>query len=236
MRVLVFDTETTGLPASRNVPPSQYQDWPYILQLSYIVYDTDTNAIEQTSDSLVLLPEGETVPPASQAVHGISLSQVRRKGRDPFTVLDEFEASLLDVDYVVAHNLEFDKAVVQAEAYRQGRDNPFIRIGFGLREYCTMMNGRSTCCIWAVRANGAKYIKFPRLSELHAELFNEDASNLHDALADVLVCLRCFLQMFDDSDLMQCDRARYLYKLYRIGSGKKRKLIDAEAYPASTSE
>ena len=72
------------------------------------------------------------MPPASQAVHGISTSQVRRKGRDPSTVLDEFEEALTGADYVVAHNLEFDKAVVQAEAYRQGRDNPFIRIGFGL--------------------------------------------------------------------------------------------------------
>ena len=38
MKVLVFDTETTGLPKGKN--PSIYKTelWPHIIQLSYIVY------------------------------------------------------------------------------------------------------------------------------------------------------------------------------------------------------
>ena len=37
-----FDTETTGLPQFR-VPPNSTNilTWPYIVQLSYILYDTD---------------------------------------------------------------------------------------------------------------------------------------------------------------------------------------------------
>ena len=41
MKVLVFDTETTGLPTERNASISDLKAWPYIVQLSYILYDVD---------------------------------------------------------------------------------------------------------------------------------------------------------------------------------------------------
>ena len=40
MRVLVFDTETTGLPTERNASIYHVDKWPYIIQLSYIIYCT----------------------------------------------------------------------------------------------------------------------------------------------------------------------------------------------------
>ena len=47
MKVLVFDTETTGLPQRDEYgkSPSLYdtKKWPYIIQFSYILYDTDKN-------------------------------------------------------------------------------------------------------------------------------------------------------------------------------------------------
>jgi DNA polymerase III epsilon subunit-like protein len=39
------------------------------------------------------------------------------------------------------------------------------------------------------------YKKFPKLSELHQHLFGYVPENLHNALIDVLVCLRCFLKL-----------------------------------------
>ena len=41
MKVLVFDTETTGLPTERNASISDLEVWPHIVQLSYILYDVD---------------------------------------------------------------------------------------------------------------------------------------------------------------------------------------------------
>jgi hypothetical protein len=39
MKVLVFDTETSGLPSERNSSILDTVKWPYILQLSFMVYD-----------------------------------------------------------------------------------------------------------------------------------------------------------------------------------------------------
>ena len=43
MRVLVFDTETTGLPKSKIINPDTLNLWPHIVQFSYIIYDTVLN-------------------------------------------------------------------------------------------------------------------------------------------------------------------------------------------------
>ena len=40
MKVLIFDTETTGLPEGKNPSIYETQKWPHIIQLSYIVYDS----------------------------------------------------------------------------------------------------------------------------------------------------------------------------------------------------
>ena len=40
MRVLVFDTETTGLPQTKILNPDTLHQWPTIVQFSYIIYDT----------------------------------------------------------------------------------------------------------------------------------------------------------------------------------------------------
>ena len=42
MKLLVFDTETTGLPESRTTSILETSKWPHIVQLSWILYDDDT--------------------------------------------------------------------------------------------------------------------------------------------------------------------------------------------------
>ena len=45
MIVLVFDTETTGLPETKIINPDTLNLSPNIVQLSYIVYDVSKNKI-----------------------------------------------------------------------------------------------------------------------------------------------------------------------------------------------
>ena len=56
MKVLIFDTETTGLPLERN--PSIYDSsmWPYIVQLSYILYDTSAKKALVAHDWIIKVP------------------------------------------------------------------------------------------------------------------------------------------------------------------------------------
>ena len=57
MIVLVFDTETTGLPETKIINPDTLNLWPNIVQLSYIVYDVSKNKILNVVDSIVKLDE-----------------------------------------------------------------------------------------------------------------------------------------------------------------------------------
>ena len=53
MKILIFDTETSGLPEERNGSILSTEKWPYVLQLSYILYDTSNNELIEYSDKLV---------------------------------------------------------------------------------------------------------------------------------------------------------------------------------------
>ena len=213
MRVLVFDTETTGLPTDRRAPPSKTDCWPHIVQLAYILYDVPTNTIVAESDELVSLPTGVTMSEGSIAQHGISEAQLRRKGVDVVKILADFTRAVQRADRIVAHNLDFDWKVVEAACCRAGVPSAFATNPV---PYCTARNGVPLCAIWADRANGSRFLRFPKLWELHEELFDDRPGHLHDALADVLICLRSYVRMAHEDDLMRCPRARALYKLYAI--------------------
>jgi hypothetical protein len=45
MRVLVFDTEATGLPKTKIINPDALHLWPHIVQFSYLIYDTELNDV-----------------------------------------------------------------------------------------------------------------------------------------------------------------------------------------------
>jgi hypothetical protein len=46
MKILAFDTETTDLPPkNKTLKNEELHLWPYIVQFSYIVYDTETHGI-----------------------------------------------------------------------------------------------------------------------------------------------------------------------------------------------
>ncbi|KAF0237889.1 MAG: DNA polymerase III subunit [Prolixibacteraceae bacterium] len=42
---LFFDTETTGLPKNWKAPVTDLNNWPRLVQLAYLLYDSDGNQI-----------------------------------------------------------------------------------------------------------------------------------------------------------------------------------------------
>ena len=72
MRVLVFDTETTGLPGSRIINPDTLKLWPDIVQFSYVIYDTDLSDIVQSSDDIIRVKDEIIIPEESTKIHGIT--------------------------------------------------------------------------------------------------------------------------------------------------------------------
>jgi len=205
MKVIVFDTETTGLPQDYNALITDSAKWPHIVQLSYIVYDTDTKEILDFTDRIVYLdPAVVTISPESMAVHKITAERSQEEGKPIGEVLAEFMEALKDVDLVVGHNIGFDKRMIGVECNRNGiHADPFVNANqIALPDYCTMRETTARCQLPTLnKKTGQTYWKWPKLSELHTHLFGSPPKGTHNAIADVMICLRCFIFLRDAYDI-----------------------------------
>ena len=201
MKVLVFDTETTGLPIGKNPSIIETDKWPYIVQLSYVYYDTVKKIMIESRDYIIKIPNSVVISSESIAIHKITPEICDDEGVSIKAVLDKFNACLQDCDVVVGHNISFDKRLVMVESIRHKMKQHFTTIGVRVPEYCTMKNSVDLCKIPVTSKEGEVYFKYPKLSELHQHLFKSVPGGLHNALIDVLVCLRCYVMMEHNYDI-----------------------------------
>jgi DNA polymerase III epsilon subunit-like protein len=195
MRVLVFDTETTGLPTNNYEAQRGrwYNYWGHIVQLSWVLYDTDTNNILQKEDKIIKLPESIELPQESVNIHGITREIMANVGIEITDALSLFRNSLQLCNVIVGHNIDFDINMVRAEMIRSGAIDYFLMLNVPI--VCTMKSNRKFCKILTTsKRTGRKYYKYPKLMELHEKIYGCVPANLHNALVDVIVCLRCYMK------------------------------------------
>ena len=217
MRVLIFDTETTGLPKNQKVAPNvdNIGDWPHIVQISWLYYDTDTCQLIGESDNIIKLPPGVIISEESTNIHKIT-NEMCKKGEKLCDVLEKFIDKFLEADLIVAHNMDFDHKMLQVELLRVQIDHDdldpdrmawFLRWEYVVnckRLYCTMQETIEICNIKAISPRtGKEYVKFPTLAELHQHYFGYKPPNLHNALVDVMVCTRCFHMLKFGKDICE---------------------------------
>jgi len=188
MIILACDTETSGLPGAKEVNEINIHLWPYILQLSYVLYDTSTAEIVSYLDHYISIPSSVVVHPGAFQVHGITTEMMTTDGIDIKDALNTLNEAMTEADVVIGHNVQFDCKMIVAECLR---NQVTLQIDSSKIE-CTMLEGTPLCKITKA---GSKGYKWPTLLELHRHLFKKDPENLHDSLIDVVVCLRCYLQM-----------------------------------------
>ena len=207
-RIMVFDVETTGLLPKRNVE-TPLESMPHILQLSFIIFDTVQFYICKKYNAYIKVPENVDISERITELTGISRQTCEERGITMNEVLDEFYHAYLSCDCIIAHNLSFDKKMVQVEIERNyaamEATHPHILHLFNhtfnrfhhIETYCTMMSSLHICNIMInSKVDPTKqYKKFPKLAELYAQLFHSVPENLHNSLVDTLVCLRCFLKI-----------------------------------------
>ena len=205
MKLLVFDTETTGLPpkGERFVNKANLEQWPHTVQFSYVIYDTDTNKLLKTYDSIIKLRPGVIITEESYTFHHISNKMSETKGADVNAVLREFLADCAQVDMLVGHNISFDYNMVKAEMMRYAAAyiSEDTKMLASKRMYCTARETYGYCSIPAINWKGEKYFKYPTLKELYQKLFEETPQNLHNSLNDVLVTLRCVVKFRFNKDV-----------------------------------
>ena len=209
MKVLVFDTETSGLPKERNPSIYDTDKWPHVMQVSYIIYNTETGEIDEKYDAYIKLNTWVIVDPVSEGIHGITREIMDTKGVPIQEALVRVRDALGKVDICVGHNVSFDKRFLIVEGIRNS-----IRMNFPA-DYCTMKNGKEVCKIDFTFSNGEKGFKFPKLMELYEHLFPgiPAPQNLHNSFADTIITLKCYCKMAHDVNLSLDSREfRVLYR------------------------
>lgn len=182
MKILVFDTETTGLNPQ----------WNVILQLSYQIVDSDTWSSIKTVNHYFSWPEDKSrVSQDAIKVNGLTeevLSGKQLSNRK--AAFEEFVADKDSCDLLVAHNLEFDKKFIIASCREEGVK--YASSGWS-QSYDTMKRTTNFCQIPKVYGGGYKW---PKLIEL-AMCLGIDYSHisLHDSSGDVELTKLCFKQL-----------------------------------------
>ena len=214
MKIIVFDTETTGLPKTKIISADTLHLWPYIVQFSYIIYDTELNTLIKIKDCIINIPDFITISEDNTKIHGITNDITFSKGINIVDVLNEFFIDFRNVDYIVGHNISFDLNMIIAELNRVIINSNDIKefsefqkhliiINTSKNIYCTMKESIDLCAIKTKDKFGRLYNKFPKLIELYQKLFNLRPNNLHNSLNDVIVCLRCFMKLKYDKDIVE---------------------------------
>jgi DNA polymerase III subunit epsilon len=221
-RYLVFDVESTGLlPKKRgtsNTPP--ITAYPYILQLSFAIYDLAEKKIIRQYDSYIDIPDDIVVEEFITNLTGITKEICKEKGKPIIEVLEQFYEAYMFCEGIVAHNLDFDEKMIMIELERNRAAildkaphcfmtfNSMYEKVHGIDRYCTMRKGTDMCNILVESKSPGRppSKKWPKLIELYGFLFDgATVEGLHNSMIDVLACLRCYLEMrhgYNDTNLI----------------------------------
>lgn len=215
MLILVFDTETTGLPKYKVLSKKSVNLWPHIVQFSYVLYDSDENKLTKMRDWIIKVPQNVEISKESIEIHGITNEISQKKGDNLQEIIKEFFRDFNDADQIVGHNLNFDLNMIKCELLRimiRNKNTTVILNEFdkyheilnsSKKLYCTMQETIEYCNILTLDKNGKEYQKYPKLVELYEKMFQETPKNLHNSLNDVIVCLRCFMKWKHNIDIIQ---------------------------------
>ena len=184
IKYLFFDTETTGLPTNYDASIYDVDNWPRLVQLSWIISDDKGNLLKEKN--YIIYPKGFIIPNDSVKIHGITNEFAKDEGYDLKSVLDEFVKDVQDSSLIIGHNIDFDKKIIGAELYRNGINNIFAEKS----SICTMKSSVDFCAI-----PGYWGYKWPSLQELYQKLFNKSFADAHNSLFDIRATKECFFKL-----------------------------------------
>lgn len=188
---IVFDTETTGLPdfKARSADPIQ----PHLVQLALVTCNDAGTEVSATS--VIIRPDGWTIPADMTAIHGISQEQAMDEGVPESLAVEMFVLAQARAVLRVAHNESFDRRIMRIAMTRTDLERDFIEAIEGRAAYCTCNAAKPIVNLpptERMMAAGFKGPKSPKLEECINHFFGEDLQGAHDALVDARACARIY--------------------------------------------
>jgi len=192
MKVLAFDSETTGLPDFGQ--PSEAPQQPHMVEIAWIPYDTETKDRGPGVRHLIK-PEGWIIPPEMTAIHGISHEQAMDEGIREAEALDQFVYAVTRTDMRIAHNAAFDDRIIRI-AYARYRTKDEADVYKARPSACTAR--LSTPLVKApptekMIAAGRHHFKTANLTEALLYFTGRSHTGAHSAAADAEACLDCWI-------------------------------------------
>ena len=199
---MFIDTETIGLPNVKNLN-LKWGEYPYykllnrydcarIVQLSYMI--TDNKFDEKEINDYIIKKDNFNIE--NSQFHGITNEISLEKGMVFDDVFDIFYNKLKTVNYIIAHNINFDINVIRSELFR--RDKIYIIEELEKKTLlCTMKHCKDIVKI----INQYNRYKNPSLKEIYRFCFNKEIENAHNSKYDVINMHAVIKKMYDDNIL-----------------------------------
>lgn len=186
MNVLIFDTETTGLPLWKE--PSDHPDQPRLVDIACDLW-SDPETLVDSFDAIV--NPGIEIPEELAALHGITTEIALAEGIMPAVMLDRFFDMVSRADLIVGHNVSFDIRMMRIEAARHTGE----KWENGLPTYCTMRKATNHCRIPSPRQRHPEDWKWPNLGEAVQHFFGEEHVGGHRARPDTDAARRIYFHL-----------------------------------------
>jgi len=170
MRTLVLDTETTALIKNKLQPLDRQ---PRIIEFFALSLDSAGDELDKFS---YLFNPGIKIDEKITEITGIKQDMLN--DQKPFSSIAQHILEVIEVhDEIVAHNMSYDKAVIDFEMKRLGKKVRWPEL------ICTV--------------ESTEYMKGHRMNlrSLHEFLFGEPFENAHRAENDVRATAKCFLEL-----------------------------------------
>ncbi len=190
MKVLVFDTETTGLPVHKAPLTASCQ--PDIVQFAAGLFDLESEELLVMINDIFQFQKQTFVPDEAANVHGITTERVLAEGVP--ANLDVFLELIQQADIITAFNINFDITLLEILLRYLNLPN-WHELTRGKLCTCTMQASTDIVQLPPTErmlARGMTNFKPPKLTEAYETLFREKFEGAHDAFADVTATFRVF--------------------------------------------
>ena len=179
MNTIVLDTETTGL-----LKPdiADLSEQPKIIELYAVKLDDEFNMLDEFE---VLLNPGHPLDPVITKITKITDGDLEGKMTFP-DIYDELADFFLGTTRMVAHNMEFDRGMLENEL---ARIECVTKFPWPKEHICTV---EKSMHIKGFRLN---------LQRLHQELLQEGFAEAHRAKNDVFALVRCYHALVERGDI-----------------------------------
>lgn len=180
-KIVIFDTETSGLDADIND----------ILSLSWQVTDSDFNVIKSVTRYFEWPEDKDRVEQEAICVNGLTQERLAELGTvERKEAIEEFMFDVKQANLLVAHNLLFDYNFVFTTACRYNISVSHLE---GSKLFCTMRGLTEYC---RLKRPGFDGYKWPRLSEAAEKLrVKKDDIEWHRSDYDTEIVRRIMVQI-----------------------------------------